>query len=226
MTEKKSHHPADQSAQQKLATEILRPLMAKRRPGRVLVLKHAGAGDLALDTVSPVQIVRLSADRNSESARVRCRLEALPFEQSVFDLVVLHHLVCDGSDVILAQALHVLVPGGDIVISGLNASGLRYHLANRDNSFPGLRLSKTCNHLQSRSFKIRHCLMSGLAGLSKPAANSRWHEFGLPFSDRVVLQGRHQGLSNNSTVLRFKSVHPAGVVSASLDGCSSREAAS
>ena len=37
------------SAQQKLAAQLLQPLLARRRPSRILVLKREGAQDLPLE---------------------------------------------------------------------------------------------------------------------------------------------------------------------------------
>ena len=78
------------SAQQKLAVQLLQPLLARRRPSRVLVMKLAGATDLPLETAGDAQVIRLSSDDTCSDAGLRCRISALPFESSVFDLVVLH----------------------------------------------------------------------------------------------------------------------------------------
>jgi len=220
-----SHYPPP-TAQQSLAAKLLEPLLQRRRPERVLVLKHAGAGDLPLLTAGPVQIIRLTDDETSGDAIVRCRVAALPFEQAGFELVVLHHLVGDGTEAVLAEALRVLSPGGDVVISGLNSSGLRYRLGNRDNGYPGIRLNRIYHQLKTRSFNIEQCLLMGLAGLPRPVPTATWGRLGVPFADRVVLHGHHQSNIHNANILRFKRIQAAGATSAVLDGCSSREAAS
>lgn len=213
------------SAQQKLAVQVLQPLLARRRPSRVLVLKLAGVSDLPLDTLSGALVIRLSSDDSCRDAGLRCRMDALPFESAVFDLVVLHHLITDGSEDCLAEALRVLAAGGDIVISGLNSSGLRNRIANRKQRVPALRLDRVCKYLKSRSFNVEQCLLMGFGGFSRPAAKPTWHGIGLPFADRVVLHGHHQSHIHNARILRFREVKAAGRTPAALDGCS-REAAS
>jgi SAM-dependent methyltransferase len=220
-----SHQPV-QSAQQTLAAQMLQPLLARRRPGRILVLKHAAAGDLPLQTVNAAQVVRLSSNELAGEALLRCRLTALPFAESVFDLVILHHLVCDGSDPFLAGVLRITAEGGDIVISGLNSTGLRHRISNRKQRLPALKLDRICHYLRSQSFDIENCLTMGLAGLSRPALRVSWFGMGLPFADRVVLHAHHQSNIKNASVLRFKQAQAVGLSSAALDGCRSREAAS
>lgn len=231
MVDDQSQHHSTQSAQQLLAAELLQPLMAKRRPGRVLVLKPAEAEDLALESISPVQIIRLSTEHAVANAPVRCRLGALPFAEASFDLVVLHQLISDGTEPVMQAALQVLVAGGDLVISGLNSAGLQYRIRNRKDQFPGLRINRIIENLKSESFKIEHCLRMGLAGMSRPAPKNcwhadSWHGLVMPFADYVVLHGHHQSNIQNASILRFKQAKRSRVSSAALDGVSSRKAAS
>ena len=219
-------HQAVQSAQQTLAEQVLRPLLAKRRPERTLVLKHASAKDLPIEAVNGAQIIRLSTEEYSTDALLKCRIASLPFEEAAFDLVILHHLLSDGSEPFLTETLRVLVAGGDLVISGLNSSGMRNRIGNRKRQVPALKLNRICNFLKSHSFKVENCLQMGLAGLSRPAPRATWHGLGLPFADRVVLHGHHQSNIKNASILRFKQSRSARVTSAALDGISNRKAAS
>jgi SAM-dependent methyltransferase len=157
---------------------------------------------------------------------LKCRISALPFEEAAFDLVILHHLVADGSETHLAEALRVLSAGGDIVISGLNSSGLRNRIVNRKKQVPALKLTRVCKFLKSHSFNIEQCLLMGMGGFSWPAARPTWHGLAIPFADRVVVHGHHQSKIMNARILRFKQLKSAGRTAATLDGCSSREAAS
>ena len=219
-------HQAAQSAQQTLAEQVLQPLLVKRRPERILVLKHASAGDLPVEIVNAAQIIRLSTEEYSTDALLKCRITALPFEEAAFDLVILHHLLSNGSEPFLTETLRVLVAGGDLVISGLNSSGMRNRIGNRKHQVPALKLNRICNFLKSHSFKVENCLQMGLAGLSRPAPRATWHGLGLPFADRVVLHGHHQSNIKNASILRFKQSRSARVTSAALDGVSNRKAAS
>jgi SAM-dependent methyltransferase len=221
-----TNHQPDPSAQQTLVTQLLDPLLARRRPARILVLKHAGTSDLPLELVSPAQVVRLSTDECSVDVQVKCRITALPFEEAAFDLVVLHHLLRDGDEALMTETLRVLSAGGDLVISGLNSSGMRNRFGNQQQQVPALKLNRICHFLKAHSFKVENCLLMGLAGMSRPAPRATWFGFGLPFADRVVVHGHHQSNITNVSILRFKQMRSSRVTSAALDGVSSRKAAS
>ena len=222
----RTSHPSVQSAQHKLVQQLLSPLVAKRRPERILVIKQANAGDLPLQLTYAAQIIRLSTAARSDQAPLQCRLTELPFEQATFDLVILHHLISDGSEAFMNEVLRVTVAGGDLVVSGLNSSGLRNRFGNRDQRVPPLKLNKVCSFLKSHSFEIEHCLLMGVAGLSRPSPRSTWHGIGWPCADRVVLHAHHKSNINNASVLRFKKPQSTRRASTAFDGCSSREAAS
>lgn len=215
---------SSRSAQQRLAAQLLKPLLARRRPARILVMKQAGTEDPPLGPVNSAQVIRLSSNEFCTNAQLRCRITALPFEEAAFDMVILHHLVVDGSERFMSEALRALVAGGDIIISGLNSSGLRNQILNWRKKKPALKLDRVCNFLKSQSFNIEQCLMMGLGGFSRPAPKATWHGLGLPFADRVVIHGHHQCNITNARVLRFRQIEATGRTSA-LDGCSSREAA-
>lgn len=226
MTADYSNNQSAPSAQQALAGELLQPLLAKRRPEKILILKHTSARDLQLDAAPGTLVVRLDSDENSDRSLLKCRLDSLPFEEAVFDLVILHHLVDDGSEPLMNEALRVLIEGGDVVISGLNSSGLRNRIGNRKHELAALKLDKVCNVLKDRSFTIQQCLLMGLGGFSRPAPRATWHGLGFPFADRVVLHGHHRSNIKNGSILRFKPAQAAGLTTAALDGCSSLEIAS
>lgn len=221
-----SNHPTAPSAQQALAEQLLQPLLARRRPENILVLKHASSKDLQLEPASRARIVRLNTDEHSRQAMLKCRIEALPFEEATFDMVILHHLVSDGSEPYVAEALRVLIEGGDVVISGLNSTGLRNRIFNRKHELAALKLDKVCTVLKSSSFKVEQCLLMGWGGFSRPAPKATWHGVGFPFADRVILHGHHQSNATNGSILRFKPLKATAVTKAALDGCSSLEIAS
>ena len=220
-----SNQQTAHAAQQTLVAQALQPLLARRRPERILVLKQAGVGDLLFETVNSAQIIRLSAEGPSADAMVHCRIEALPFEEAAFGLVILHHLISDGAEPFLAEAIRVMAAGGDVVISGLNSSGLRNRIGNRRRRMPALKLDRVCNFLKSQSINVELCLLMGLGGFSRPAPKATWHGLGFPFADRVVLHGHHQSNIKNASTLRFKQVQTVGITSAALDGYSTREVA-
>jgi SAM-dependent methyltransferase len=181
---------------------------------------------LPLELVNPAQVVRLSTDELDADSQLKCRISALPFEEAAFDLVVLHHMLMDGDEAFMSETLRVLSAGGDLVISGLNSSGMRNRIGNRQQLIPALRLNRVCHFMRAHSFKVENCLLMGLAGMSRPAPRATWYGLGLPFADRVVVHGHHQSNISNVSILKFKQMRAGRVASAALDGVSSRKAAS
>lgn len=226
MVDMQSSQNLTQTAQQILAVKLIQPILDKRRPQRVLLLKHSSCEDLQVAVHGTVQLLSLSTNVSSKDAVLHTRLSALPFESDVFDMVVLQHLVEHGGEAVLDEALRVLAPGGDIVISGLNSAGLRFRFANRSHHYPGLRLNRIIYHLKSESIKIEHCLRTGLACMPWPRPRDSWYGLTLPFADRVILHGHHHSNIKNASVLRFKKAHSPTAATAALDGLSSRKAAS
>jgi SAM-dependent methyltransferase len=222
MVDVQRHQYTRSSAQQSLTAGLLQPLLQKRRPQRMLVLKHALAGELQFEAKNPLQTIVLSGDMKAEKAEVHARLSALPFEDKTFEVVVLQNLVSDGSEAVLSETLRVLAPAGDIIISGINSAGLLFRLFNRADDFPGLKTNRIIDHLKSQSFNIEHCLCMGLANQSWPGAKEFQHGLTLPFADRVAIHAHDQSSANGASILRFKRARPQRVASAALDGISNR----
>lgn len=213
----------DQTAQQSLTNRLLAPLIKKRRPQRVLLLKHALAADIICDCSESTEVINLSNEERADGAQIFARLSALPFEDVAFDLIVLQHLISDGNEVVMAEAMRVLAPGGDIIISGLNYAGLRYHSSNRSNQFPAIKINKASHLLKSNSFNITHSLRSGFAGLSWPKADSGWSSSSLPFTDRVALQAHHRSGQHTVQLSSLDKVRSASVSTAVFDAVSRRK---
>jgi len=218
--------PPGQSAQRLLKAEVLQPLLERRRPRRVLLLRHALAADMTLESSWPMQVIRLGDGDGPADRPLRCSLAALPFEAGLFDLVVLLHLVGDGSEAVFDEALRVLLPGGELVVSGLNANGMRYRLGNRAERFPGIRMHKVIGRLKSRSFVVVRCLRAGLMGLSEPILPCDWHGLVLPCADHIVLHAHHHCGSTDGNVPRFQRVRATGATSVAFESCSNRVTAS
>ena len=213
----------DHTAQQALTARILQPLMARRRPQRVLILKHEAAADVVLSASVSAEIVSLSNQTKPAGAQLYARLDALPFEDLAFELVVIQHLISDGSEALLAEAIRVLASGGDIIISGLNYAGLRYHSTRRGNRYPGLKINRTIFHLNSNRFSIRHCLRSGFMGMSRPLAHEGFSGLSIPFTDLVVIHARHRSGAEPMVLSRLDKVRSATMSSAAFDGARNRE---
>lgn len=226
MVNNRSTDNSDQAAQQALAARLLQPLMQQRRPQRVLVLKHEASPDVVIDAGACVEIVRLSNAARSEKAEIIARLNALPFEDATFDLVVIQHLITDGTEDLLTEATRVLAPGGDMVICGLNHYGLRYHRPRQGNRYPGIKINRTIFHLNSNFFTIKHCLRSGFLGMTRPLAHESLSGLTLPFADRIALHARHRSGARPIHLADLKSTRAATVTSAMLDGIRSRSSSS
>lgn len=216
---------SSRSAQRRLEAEILQPLLAQRRPQRVLLLRHPHAEDVELQSSRPMQVIRLGGGGGPVETPLCCRIEALPFEAGVFDLVVLLHLLGDGSEAVFDEALRVLVPGGELVIGGVNAGGLRYCLGNRTEQFPGLRMHKVTHRLKARSFVVVRCLQTGFLGLPWPVFLSQGHGLTLPCADHLALHAHHHCRSADGNVLRFKQVSGSTrAAPVTFESCSQRAA--
>lgn len=211
------------TAQQALTARLLQPLIKKRRPQRVLVLKHADAANVVVDFGTCAEVVSLSSEECASDAPIHARLSALPFEDVTFELVVLQHLISDGNEAVLAEAMRVLAPGGDMIISGLNYAGLRYHGNRTSKQFPAIRINRVILHLKSNSFAITRCLRAGFAGMAWPQATSGWLSASLPFSDRIALQAHHHSSNHSIRLSSLAKVRTTSVSTATLDALSRRK---
>lgn len=212
-----------QTAQQALTARLLQPLLKKRRPQRVLLLKHASAADVIADFVASTEVVSLSSEEYASDAPVHARLSALPFEDMTFDLVVLQHLISDGKEAVLAEAMRVLAPGGDIIISGLNHAGLRYHGNRASKQFPAIKINRVIFHLKFNSFATTRSLRAGFAGTPWPQAASGWLGSSLPFADRIALQAHHHTGNHSIRLSSLAKVRTTSVSTAALDAFSRRK---
>jgi len=217
MVTHQSTEELNQTAQQALTSRLLQPLIKKRRPQRVLLLRHELASDISIACCESTELISLSNDPYALDAQVVARICALPFEDQAFDLIVLQHLISDGSEEVLAEAARVLAPAGDIIISGLNSAGLRYHSKPQNNPYPAIRINKVYHLLKSQSFSINNCLRAGFAGLAWPQSNSGWLSSSLPFADRVAIHAHHHSGPQALRLSGLEKIRSATVSTACLD---------
>ena len=222
MVTHQSPQEINQTAQQSLTWQLLQPLVAKRQPQRGLLLRHRSASEIVFDGGDSSEWVSLNSQPFFGDAPVIARLDALPFEDVAFDLIVLQHLICDGSEQVLAEAMRVLAPGGDLIISGLNCAGLRYHSKRKKPSFPAIKINRVEHLLKSNSFSVTRCLRTGFAGLVWPKPNSFWASTSFPFADRVAIQARHQSGPFASPLSALDKVRSATVSTAVCGAVNSR----
>ncbi len=186
------------------------------RQGNVLLIKHS---DLPWPEVSAVareqqsfgRAVHLSLGAGPERySGMQCRSDELPFLDASFRQVALWHVVATGQEAELAEACRVLLPGGELLILGLNHLALGARFDRQAKMLPRLHRQALDQQLQELGMEITGAMGTGLAGLG--SANIRqgaWSGLLLPFVDQLVLRAQHVHPSG-LTPLRLQRI-PAGV---------------
>ena len=176
------------------------------------VLLHA-----ASDTFG-VSISLSQSDSAGDGQLVRCESGCLPFQDRVFNRVVLHHVVGDGSEDELAEAVRVRARNGVLIMLGLNRMGWRYRAQNRVHRLPGIAPFRVRARLEELEMTMQGFAGAGLAGRSRPAfmANGLTG-LGASVADIVLLQARHRD-SPELTPLKFRKSRSAVVQSAAMRG--------
>lgn len=164
-------------------------------------------------------LIRLSQDENRVgNQRVRCESGQLPFQDRVFQTVVLHHIVSDGSEEELREAVRVLARNGVLIILGLNRMGWRYRAQQRTDRLPGLSPLKVKTRLERLDMTMQGFAGAGLGGMNRPVwMHSGLASLGAPLADVVLLQARHAD-SPELTPLQFRKSRPGIVQSAAIRG--------
>lgn len=190
----------------------------------VLEIHHDSApvfDPVFLHTVSEAYglFIRLCQGEHSDDCRkVRCETAQLPFQDRAFKMVVLHHVVTDGSEPELAEAVRVLARDGVLILLGLNRVGWRYQAQSRVRHLPGLAPLKVKTRLQQLQMTMQGFAGAGLLGLDRPVwMHSGLKSLGAPVADLVLLQARHAN-SPEVTPLQFRKSRSGVVQSAAIGG--------
>ncbi|MDX1381429.1 MAG: methyltransferase domain-containing protein [Xanthomonadales bacterium] len=155
---------------------------------------------------------------NGHGQHVRCRSAQLPFQDGVFNMVVLHHVIGHGDEPELAEAVRVLARNGVLLLLGLNRMGWRYRAQDGSPRLPGLAPLKVKSRLDAIDMVMQGFAGAGLAGRQRPAfLNDGLLGLATPFADLVLLQAHHRG-SPGVTPLRFRKPRSAVVQSAPIRG--------
>jgi hypothetical protein len=150
--------------------------------------------------------------------KVRCESAQLPFQDRVFQVVVLHHVVSDGMETELAEAIRVLARDGVLLLLGLNRMGWRYRFQGPDGHIPGLAPLRVKTRLQALQMTMQGFAGAGLCGLDRPEwMNSGFASLGAPLADVLLLEARHQNSPEVSS-LRFRNSRTGVVQSAAMRG--------
>jgi len=157
-------------------------------------------------------------DQPGAGQRVRCESAQLPFQDRAFSMVVLHHVVGEGEEAELAEAVRVLAGHGVLLLLGLNRMGWRYRTQDDIRRLPGIAPLRLKSRLERLGMVMQGFAGAGLCGLSRPAfLSSGLSGMATPLADLVLLQARHCD-SPEVTPLRFRKTRSTVVQSAPMRG--------
>jgi SAM-dependent methyltransferase len=163
--------------------------------------------------------VSLSLNKGSQpgsAQRIRCNTGELPFQDKVFSMVVLHHVLSDGTEAELSEAVRVLARDGVLIVLGLNRLGWRYRSQGKIRRLPGLAPLKVKFELDRLDMTMQGFAGAGLLNMSRPVfMHSGPAGLALPFADVILLQARHRD-SPEMTPLRFRQRRSGVVQSAPM----------
>lgn len=211
-------------ALRRLSEGLLRSAVRTGVRGNLLELHHPGAplfDPLLLHSATHGYGVSLSLrqdDSGGPGQGVRCRSAQLPFQDGVFNMVVLHHVIGDGAEPELAEAVRVLARNGVLLLLGLNRLGWRYRAQEGSPRLPGLAPLKVKARLDAIDMVMQGFAGAGLAGRQRPVfLNDGLLGLATPFADLVLLQAHHRD-SPGVTPLRFRKPRSGVVQSAPMRG--------
>lgn len=219
------YHPgSDLETLRQLSEGLLRSAGRTNVRGNVLELHHPHAPLFDPVLLHPASelfgiSISLSQDRQDRmDQRLRCDCAALPFQDGVFRMVVLQHIVSHGQEAELAEAKRVLAPDGVLLILGLNRMGWRFQTQGPVRRLPGLAPFRVRTQLERLDMTMQGFAGAGLGGARRPAfMNTGLAGLGVAFADLLLLQARHRD-SPQVTPLRFRKARSGVVQSAAMWG--------
>jgi SAM-dependent methyltransferase len=165
-----------------------------------------------------VSISLSQGDSCVSGQRICCASAQLPFQDGVFSMVVLHHVIGSGEEAELAEAARVLARSGVLLVLGLNRLGWRYRTQGEIRRLPGLAPLKVKARLEQLDLTMQGFAGAGLGGTQRPAfMNDGLLGLATPFADLLLLQARHRD-GPEVTPLRFGKPRATVVQSAPMRG--------
>jgi SAM-dependent methyltransferase len=211
-------------ALRRLSEGLLRSAGRTGIRGNLLELHHPGApvfDPVLLRSATHgygLSISLTQGDCSGAGQRICCSSAQLPFQDGVFSLVVLHHVIGDGDEAELDEAARVLARNGVLLLLGLNRLGWRYRAQDGVRRLPGLAPLKVKARLDALDMVMQGFAGAGLAGRQRPTLlNDGLLGLAAPFADLVLLQAHHRD-SPGVTPLRFRKSRSAVVQSAPIRG--------
>lgn len=197
--------------------------------GHMLEIHHTSAplfDPVFLHAASEVMGVSISLTQHQPAQagqKVCCESTRLPFQDNVFQMVVLHHVVRDGLEAELAEACRVTRRDGVLILLGLNRFGWRYRTQDDIRRLPGLAPWKVKSRLAELGMNMQGFAGAGLLGGKRPVfMNSGFSSLGAPLADVVILQASHRD-SPRVTPLNFRKASRTIVQSAPMRGLQQQE---
>jgi len=199
-----------------LSESLFRSVGRAALPGNVLEIHHTAAPVLNPDFFHPAAHdfgVFISLNQGNEAGPgqpVLCETATLPFQDSVFSMVLLHHVVSDGMESELDEAVRVLARDGVLIILGINRMGWRFRFQGRFRRLPGIAPLKVKSSLDRLDMTMQGFAGAGLLGLRRPVfMGSGLAGLGSPVADVVLLQARHRSGPEMTPLTRSSVVQSA-----------------
>ncbi|MEJ2402350.1 MAG: hypothetical protein P8Y52_13300 [Xanthomonadales bacterium] len=207
-----------------LSEGLLRSAGRTGERGNLLEIHHPAAplfDPVFLHSESEVFGVSISLSTDSDGGsgpRLCCASSDLPFQDRVFRMVVLHHVIGDGREPELEEACRVTARNGVLIVLGLNRGGWRYRTQGAIRRLPGLSPWSVKDRLERLGMNMQGFAGAGLLGQRKPRFMNRGlGGLGAPLADVVILQATHRD-SVGVTPLRFEKPRARVVQSAPIQG--------
>jgi SAM-dependent methyltransferase len=220
----RSQRPSNLQVLKQLSEGLLRSAGRTNVRGNLLEIHHPSAPEfdpVFLHTSSELIDVSVSLAQHQQAMagqKVCCDSGELPFQDRSFRMVVLHHVVGDGSEPELAEACRVTSHNGVLILLGLNRLGWRYRAQDAIRRLPGIAPLKVKTRLEQLGMTMQGFAGAGLCGWARPVfMNSGLSGLGAPVADVVILQASHAD-SPGVTPLRFRKPKASVVQSAPIGG--------
>jgi SAM-dependent methyltransferase len=183
-----------------LAEGLLRSIGRSYPAGNTLEIHHTAAPQLNPDLFrnSPREtglFIKLNKGNAPDFDQpIVCKTSKLPFADHLFSLVVMNHVVSDGTELELEEAVRLLARDGLLVILGVNRLGWRFQFQGTFRRLPGISPLKVRSRLARLEMNMQGFAGAGLLGRMRPVfMSSGLAGLGSPIADVVLLQARHCG---------------------------------
>lgn len=213
-----------QATLKRLSEGLLRSAGRTGVRGNLLEIHHPSAplfDPVFLHTESEAFGVSISLNQGANQGfdqKLHCETGQLPFQDGVFRMVVLHHVIAGGNEPELVECIRVLARDGVLILLGLNRMGWRYRTQDAIRRLPGLRPLRVKARLEALGMTMQGFAGAGLCGMKRPAWMYKGlSSIGAPVADLVILQARHAD-SPEVTPLRYRKPRAGVVQSAAMRG--------